>query len=78
MKKRIGRNSDVVQPGNNEDEKKEGSDMRQEDCRVTAPVVERSCAQYGSAILAEIVRAGRLYLLDYEEGSNVVPKCRPK
>ena len=58
MKERVGRNSDAVQPGNNEDEKKEGSDMRQEDCRVTAPVVERSCAHTGSAILAVIVRPG--------------------
>jgi hypothetical protein len=32
--------------------------MRQEDCRVTAPVVERSCAHYESAILAVIVRPG--------------------
>lgn len=78
MQERIGGNSDAVQPGNNEDEKKESADMRQEDCRVTAPVVERSCAHYGSAILAEIVRAGRLYLLDYEERANVVPKSRAK
>jgi hypothetical protein len=78
MKERVGTNSDVVQAGDDEDEKKEGTYMRQEDCRVTAPVVERRCAHSGSAILAVIVGAGRLYSLDYGERPNVVPESRQK